>query len=259
MRSPFVYGTVLLLALANSHAETGLPDARALIESSIDRHGGRAALEEMADFKAVGSLEPGGRWAGRTLDAVVYERADGGRRTEISFEFRGRKGTSIEIYDGTMCRRRFSTTWDDLPLDENRERAEHRVSLLLPALDRSPEVTGEGMEAGAEVWTVELPGDEGRTTLYLAKDDARLVAVEYPGTDAAGMGTKEEVVRKVVHHDFRQVGGVVLPVDIEIFKDGSLEGRWRYETIEQIAEWDDGWLRVPDPRRRFIPPEELAY
>jgi hypothetical protein len=253
-------GWAILVALAAAPVAAGAaaPDPRALLEASIARHGGRAALEAMANFKAVGTLEPGGRWAGRTLDAVVYERADGGRRTEVTFEFRGRKGTFIEIYDGVMCKQRFSTSWDDLPLDENRERVENRVSVLLSAADRSPTLAGEGTEAGVEVWRVALAGEKGTTTLSVAKDDDRLIAVEYPGTEAEGMGTKKEVVRKVVHHAFRAVGGVVLPTDIEIFKDGSLDGRWRYETVEEIREWDDEWLRVPDPRRRFIPPEELA-
>lgn len=249
---------LVAFALVSLAAGPAAPDAGTLIETSITRHGGRAALEAMANFKAVGSLEPGGRWAGRTLEAVVYERADGGRRTEITFEFRGRKGTSIEIYDGAMCKRRFSTSWDDLPLDENRERVENRVSVLLSARDRSPEMVGEGTDAGVEVWRVALAGEKGKTVLALAKDDGRLIAVEYPGTEAEGMGTKKEVLRKIVHHAFRSVGRVVLPTDIEVLKDGSLDGRWRYDTVEEIREWDDEWLRVPDPRRRFIPPEELA-
>ncbi len=255
MRGLVALACVLLAASPEPAASA---DPAALLEMAIAVHGGRSALASLPHFKGTGTYEPGGRFAGRSLDVVVYERGDGGRRTEVTFEFRGRKGTSIEIYDGKMCKRKFGSTWDDLPPDENRERAAHRVSILLDALERGPKAAGEGSEAGAEVYRIEIPDGRGTATLSIAKDDARLVAIEYPATDAEGMGTKEEVVRKIVHHAFERVGGARLPTDLEVLKDGSLEGRMRFETVHEIREWDDEWLRVPDPRRRFIPPEELA-
>jgi hypothetical protein len=55
------------------------------------------------------------------------------------------------------------------------------------------------------------------------------------------------------------VGAVKLASDIEMVKDGTFDGRLRFERIEAIADWDDGWLQVPDARRRFIPSDELAF
>ena len=248
---------IAILGAGAVHAAS--PDARALVEKGIAFHGGRAALESMPHLKSVGTYEGGGRMAGRTVDATFYDRADGALRSEIVFEFRGRKTLAVTMYDGTMCKRRFRSTWDDIPLDENRERAAHRLPFLLAALERNPVTAGDGIEAGTDVWRVEVPDGRGNAVLSFAKDDGRLVALEYPGTEAEGLGTKKDVVRKLVYHGFRDVGGLRVPVDTEMFKDGVFNGRVRIDTVEVIAAWDDGWLQVPDPRRRFIPGEELAF
>ena len=250
----------LLVTLVSGVTLAQSPDPKALLEKSIAFHGGKAALASLPDVKETGTIETPGRSAGRARDFVAYERGDGGRRTEVTFEFRGRQVTAIEIYDGKMCKQRFGSGWDELPLDENRERAAHRLDLLLRALDRAPSLTGEGTEAGAPVWQVAIDdGPRGKATLSLAKDDGRLVAIEYPGTEAAGMGTKKDVTRKVVYHAFQPVGAVKLPSDIEMVKDGTFDGRMRFERMEAVPDWDDGWLQVPDARRRFIPPDELAF
>jgi hypothetical protein len=248
-----------LLAGAAACAAEG-PDPRALLAQAIDFHGGREALASLPHVKATGTIELPGRQAGRARDLVVYERADGGRRTEMTFDFRGRQITAIEIYDGKMCKRRFGSGWDDLPLDENRERVAHRIDLLLHALEHAPALAGEGNELGIPVWRVEAEdGPRGKMVLSLAKDDARLLAIEYPGTEAEGMGTKTQVTRRIVHHAFLRVGAVQLPSDVEMLKDGTFDGRTRFERLEALPRWDEDWLRVPDPRRRFIPPDELAY
>ena len=250
----------LLVTLVSGVTLAQSPDPKALLEKAIAFHGGKAALAALPDVKQTGTIETPGRSAGRARDFVAYERGDGGRRTEVTFEFRGRQVTAIEIYDGKMCKQRFGSGWDELPLDENRERAAHRLDLLLRALDRAPSLTGEGTEAGAPVWQVAIDdGPRGKATLSLAKDDGRLVAIEYPGTEAEGMGTKKEVTRKVVYHAFQPVGAVKLPSDIEMVKDGTFDGRMRFERMEAVPDWDDGWLQVPDSRRRFIPSDELAY
>jgi hypothetical protein len=250
----------LVVLAASGAVRAQAPDAGALLEKSIAFHGGQAALASLPDVKATGTIETPGRSAGRSRDLVAYERGNGGRRTEVTFEFRGRQVTAIEIYDGKMCKQRFGSGWDELPLDENRERAAHRVDLLLRARDLAPVLAGEGTEAGAPVWQVAVDdGPRGKATLSLAKDDGRLVAIEYPGTEAQGMGTKKEVTRKVVYHAFQSVGGLKLPSDIEMVKDGTFDGRMRFERMETIAAWDDGWLQVPDARRRFIPGDELAF
>ena len=256
MRAP----AVVLVALVSGVTLAQSPDPKQLLEKAIAFHGGKAGLAALPDVKQTGTIETPGRSAGRARDLVAYERGDGGRRTEVTFEFRGRQVTAIEIYDGKMCKQRFGSGWDELPLDENRERAAHRVDLLVRALDRAPALSGAGTEAGAPVWQVAIDdGPRGKATLSLAKDDGRLVAIEYPGTEAEGMGTKKEVTRKVVYHAFQPVGAVQLPSDIEMVKDGTFDGRMRFERIEAIADWDDGWLQVPDARRRFIPSDELAY
>jgi len=256
-----VRAAAIVVALVASGVALGqAPDPKALLEKAIAFHGGKEALASLPDVKETGTIEVPGRMAGRARDLVVYDRGDGGRRTEISFEFRGRQVTAIEIYDGKMCKQRFGSGWDELPLDENRERAAHRVDLLLRALDRAPSLAGEGTEAGAAVWLVAIDdGPRGKAVLSLAKDDGRLVAIEYPGTEAAGMGTKKDVTRKVVYHAFQPVGAVKLPSDIEMVQDGTFDGRMRYEKMEAVRDWDDGWLQVPDARRRFIPPDELAF
>ncbi|HEX5042034.1 MAG TPA: hypothetical protein VFV75_03960 [Candidatus Polarisedimenticolaceae bacterium] len=250
----------LVVTLVSSVALAQSPDPKVLLEKAIAFHGGKDALASLPDVKQTGTIETAGRSAGRARDFAAYERGDGGRRTEVTFDFRGRQVTAIEIYDGKMCKQRFGSGWDELPLDENRERAAHRIDLLLRALDRAPSLAGDGIEAGVPVWQVSIDdGPRGKATLSLAKDDGRLVAIEYPGTEAEGMGTKKEVRRKVVHHGFQQVGALKLPSDIEMVKDGTFDGRLRFERIEAIADWDDGWLQVPDPRRRFIPSDELAF
>ena len=252
-------GLLVLVAAMNAHTADG-PDPKELLETSIVFHGGKEALASLPDVKETGTIETPGRSAGRARDLVVYERGDGGRRTEVVFEFRGRQVTAIEIYDGKMCKQRFGSGWDDLPLDENRERAAHRIDLLLRALDRAPTLAGEATEAGAAVWQVAIDdGPRGKAVLSLAKEDGRLVAIAYPGTEAEGMGTKKDVTRKVVFHAFQPVGGLKLPSDIETLKDGTFDGRMRFERIEAITAWDDGWLQVPDPRRRYIPSDELAF
>ena len=251
----------LVVALvASGVALAQAPDPKQLLEKAIAFHGGKEALASLPDVRETGTIEIPGRMAGRARDLVAYERGDGGRRTEVTFEFRGRQVTAIEIYDGKMCKQRFGSGWDELPLDENRERAAHRVDLLLRALDRAPSLQGEGTEAGAPVWQVAIDdGPRGKAVLSLAKDDGRLVAIEYPGTEAEGMGTKKDVTRKVVYHAFQPVGALKLPSDIEMVKDGTFDGRMRYAKMETIKDWDDGWLQVPDARRRFIPPDELAF
>ena len=250
---------LLVLALPGV-AFAQAPDPKGLLEKAIAFHGGKEALASLPHVKETGTIEMPGRSAGRARDLVVYDRGDGGRRTEVVFELRGRQVTAIEIYDGKMCKQRFGSNWDDLPLDENRERAAHRVNLLLQALDRAPSLAGEGTEAGAAVWQVAIDdGPRGKAVLSLAKDDGRLVAIEYPGTEAEGMGTKKEVTRKVVFHAFQPVGAVKLPSDIEMVKDGTFDGHMRFQRMEAIKDWDDGWLQVPDARRRFIPSEELAF
>ncbi len=163
------------------------------------------------------------------------------------------------MYDGKMCKRRFRSTWDDIPLDEYRERAEHRMPFLVEALARGPVLAGDGSEAGTDVWRIEVPDGRAKAVLSLAKGDGRLVALEYPGTEAEGMGTKKEIVRKLVYRDFRDVNGVKIPTDIERFKDGIFDGRERFAKVAIVDEWDESWLQVPDPRRRFIPGEELAF
>jgi len=256
-RKGFFLPIVAALALGVAPAAE-VPDASALLERAIEFHGGREALASLPDVKAVGIYEPGGWLAGRTLDAVVYDKADGSRRVEVDFEFGGRKGTWVEIYDGATCKRRSRGTWDDIPVDQNRERAAHRLPILLEVLGRSPEVAGEGNEAGSAVWLVTFPDGRDRAVLSLAKQDGHVVAIEYPGTSAQGMGTEKEVRRKLVFRAFRETGGVMLPTDIEVLEDGSFNERWRFERLETIRDWDDEWLRIPDPRRRFIPSEEQA-
>ncbi len=257
LTTPTACLALLFLGAVPLRAEA--PEARALLEKAIAFHGGRAALQAMPHWKASGTYEGGGRLVGRAMDAVYYERADGALRTEVAFEFRGSTRTTVTMYDGTMCKRRSRSTWDDIPLDENRERAAHRLPFLLQALSLDPVVAGEGEEAGAAVWRVEVRDGRGKAVLSLAKDDGRLVALEFPGTEAEGMGTKKDVVRKFVYHGFEKAGAVQVPADIEMFMDGVFDGRLRFERIEVIKEWDDAWLQLPDPRRRFIPGEELAF
>jgi hypothetical protein len=253
-------GLLLLVLMGGVLVATEGPDPRSLLEQSITFHGGKAALQSLPHVKGTGTIELAGRTAGRARDYVEYQRADGGRRSETSFEFRGRQITAVEIYDGKMCKRSTGGGWDDLPLDENRERAAHRIDLLLRALSASPTLAGEADELGVAAWRVAMDdGAGGKAVLSLAKDDARLLAIEYPATEAEGMGTKKAVTRKVLHHALLRVGNVQLPSDVEVLRDGSFESRMRFERLEPLPRWEEDWLRVPDPRRRFIPSEELAY
>ncbi len=250
--------TLLFVAFAPS-APAQTPDAGKLLETAIAFHGGREALAALPHLELTGTVENRSAQGNRTVDAVYYERADGGLRSEVTMEFRGRKVTSVTMYDGKMCKRRFRSTWDDIPLDEYRERAAHRLPFLLEALARGPVVAGEGTEVGTDVWRIEVPDGRAKAVLSLAKDDGRLVALEYPGTEAEGMGTKKEIVRKLVFRELHDVNGIKIPADIERFEDGIFDGRERFTNVAILDEWDESWLQVPDPRRRFIPGEELAF
>lgn len=257
-RGTITAASLLAVALLGTAAAAEPPTAKGLLERAIEVHGGRGALAPWPSLESRGVYESTGRGGGRTSPFSLWERGDGAYRMEVTFEFRGRKVTMIELYDTTIHKRKFGTGWDDLPLDEAKERAAHRLDLLLAALDRSPKVVGEEAEDGVDCWKVSFPDGRGSATLWLAKDDGRLVAMEYPAVDAGGMGTKEEVVRRLVFRDLRRVGKLLLPFDVEWTKDGKPDGRFRAEVILPIAAWDDGWLALPDPRRRFIPPDELA-
>ncbi len=100
----------LLVTLVSGVTLAQSPDPKALLEKSIAFHGGKAALASLPDVKETGTIETPGRSAGRARDFVAYERGDGGRRTEVTFEFRGRQVTAIEIYDGKMCKQRFDVS-----------------------------------------------------------------------------------------------------------------------------------------------------
>jgi len=252
--------TMLLLALAWLPVSAGEPPAPgALLERAIAVHGGRAALAAWPDLELAGTYESLGRRAGRRSDLLLRERADGAYRREITLEFRGREIRAVQFYDGQAVKRRFSSAWDDLPLDESVEQAAHRLPYLLGLEAADARFDGEAVEADVPVWLLSFPDGRDRATLALAQDDGRLVALEYPGTSASGMGTKEDVRRKVVYRDHREVGALLLPFDVETLEDGQPVSRVRYETIEPLASWDPDWLRVPDPTRRFIPSEELAF
>jgi len=240
-------------------AATDPPSANALIDGAIAAHGGRDALSAYPHLEMTGSYESFGRGAGRRSDLVYRERGDGAYRREITFEFRGRKVTPIEFYDREVVKRRFFRGWDDLPTDEAAEGAAHRLTWLLTLDPSEARVEGAGTEADVAVWSLSVPDGRDRAVLHLAQDDGRLVALEYPGTSAEGMGTKEEVQRKLIYRDHRQVGALLLPFDIEWSEDGQPRARLRFDTIEPLDEFDPAWLRVPDPTRRFIPSEELAF
>jgi hypothetical protein len=249
---------IVVFALAPVAAEE-TPTASELVERAIAAHGGRDALAAYPNLEMTGTYESFGRMAGRRSDAVYRERADGAYRMEITFEFRGRKVTPIVFYDGEVVKRRFSRGWDDLPVDEATEEAAHRLNYLLTLDPGEARVEGPGTEADVAVWSLSVPDGRDRAVLHLAQDDGRLVSMEYPGTSADGMGTKEEVQRKLVHRDHRKVGALLLPFDVETIEDGQPASRMRYETIELLEKFDPAWLRVPDPTRRFIPSEELAF
>jgi hypothetical protein len=120
-------------------------------------------------------------------------------------------------------------------------------------------VEGEGRVDDTPTWKLSVPDGRDRAVLQFAHDDGRLVALSYPGTSAAGMGTKEEVTRELVFRDHRAVGRLLLPFDVERSEKGSPVARHRCESIRVLEAFDDDWIRVPDPGRRFIPGEELAF
>jgi len=250
---------VALATLAPPAARAQEPDAAELLRRSIDYHGGRAALEAWPNLELDGSYEMSGRMAGRSVDMMMKVRDDGAYRQEITFEFRGRKLTMTEIFDHAIRKRRFRVGWDDLPLDEPAEEAAHTHPFLLEAADRGPELAGDGSEADVEVWYVEVEDGRARARLGLAKDDARLVSMEFPGVEAEGLGTREEVTKKMVYRDYRALGEVRYPYDQEYMTDGTPDGRLRIEEASVLAAFDDGWLTIPDPTDRFIPSEELVF
>jgi hypothetical protein len=235
------------------------PDAGKLVDRSIAFHGGRAALEDWPSVALDGSYEMSGRMAGRSVEISRKVRGDGAYLQEVTFEFRGRKVTMTEIFDHAIRKRRFRVGWDDLPLDEPAEEAAHAHPFLLEVADRDPVLAGDGSEADVPVWYVEVQDGRGTARLGLAKDDARLVSVEFPGVEAEGMGTREDVVKKVLYRDYRPLGDVQYPYDQEYFTDGTPDGRLRIEEAELLAEFDETWLEIPDPTDRFIPSEELVF
>lgn len=247
------------LVLAPTFAQDA-PAPAELVTAAIATHGGESAIRDYLDLERSGTMELfGGRMAGRRAEVLTRERADGAYRTETTLEFRGRKFTPIEFYDGEVRKRRMFRGWDDLPVDESRENASHRLGFLLDIDPAEAEAVGPATEADVAVWQISVPDGRDRAVLSFDQESGRLVAMEYPGTSAAGMGTKEEVRRKLVFRDYREVGGLMLPFDIETFEDGSPTARLRYESIERLQAFDPAWLRIPDPTRRFIPSEELAF
>jgi len=249
---------IVLGALGTLQADDA-PQAAVLVEQAIDYHGGRAALVDWPHLQVDGDWEMSGRMAGRSVAFSLKQRADGAYRQEVVFEFRGRKIHAVEIFDRSIRKRRFRVGWDDLPLDEPVEEAAHRHPFLLEVAARDPRVRGEGSESDVAVWYVEVDDGRGKARLGLAKDDARVVTIEYPGTTAEGLGTREEVTKKVVYRDYRALGALRYPYDQEFFKDGTPDGRLRIEEAEAIAVFDPSWLEIPDPTDRFIPSEELAF
>jgi hypothetical protein len=235
------------------------PAATALVERAIEFHGGRAALSDWPSLELKGQLELTGRAAGRSAEFVGRERGDGAYRRETTFDFRGSKITTTEIFDRSTCKRRFRSGWDALPLDEAREEAEHRVPFLLQAAERKPTVVGPGTEGETVVWYVDVPDGRGTARLGLAQDDGRLVSLEFPGTKAEGLGVKEDVTKRVVFRDPRPVGRVRLAFDEERFSDGTPDGRLRLASVTVLPAFDSAWLAVPEAADRFVPSEELAY
>lgn len=234
------------------------PSAADLLQRAIETHGGRAALSAWPDLELEGTVENLQRQRGRS-EYVRRERADGAYRDEVTFERGGRKFTPVTFYDGHAVKRRFGQAWDDLPVVESEEEAAHRLPWLLAIDADAARLEGEGRVDDVATWTVSVPDGRGRATLQLAQDDGRLVGLTYPGTAASGMGTKEEVERGLTFRDFRQVGRLLLPFDVETAEKGTPQSRVRWESIRVLDGFDEEWIRVPDPTRRFIPPEELAF
>jgi hypothetical protein len=258
-RATLPFGLAVLALAVGTARPTDVPSADDLILRAIAVHGGRDALATYPSLEMRGTYESFGRGAGRRSDLVCRERADGAYRREITFEFRGRKITPIELYDGEVVKRRFFRGWDDLPVDEAAESAAHRLTWLLTLDPAEARVEGQATEADVAVWSVSVPDGRDRAVLHLAQDDGRLVALDYPGTSAEGMGTKEAIRRKLVYRDYRNVDGLLLPFDVESFEDGQPDTRLRYDTVVVLEKFDPAWLRAPDPTRRFIPSEELAF
>lgn len=251
---------VLLLAGVTVAAAMEPPSAVEILDRAVAVHGGKAALASYPSLEMKGTTESvSGRGAGRRSDVTIRERADGAYRRESTVEFRGRKITPVEFFDGTACKRRFGQTWDDLPVDEAIEAAAHRLPFLLSAEGRDPRVEGAGTEADVPCWRISVADGRDRAMLSFAQDDGRLLAIDYPGIQAAGMGTKKEIRRKMVFRDHRGVGALLLPFDVEAFEDGTPDSRLRLDTVEVLDAFAPAWIRVPDPTRRFIPPEELSF
>jgi hypothetical protein len=246
------------LCCAASAAWAQAPAAAEILARAVAVHGGREALAAWPDLESRGSAEAlSGR--GRRADIVLRERADGAYRREVTFEFRGTRRTSVEFYDGRVVKGRWGASWDDLPLDEAREAAAHRLPWLLTLSASDAKVEGEAAEADVPCWTISVPDGRARAILAFAKDDGRLVALDYPGTSAEGMGTKKEVRRKLVFRDPRKVGDLLLPFDVTSLEDGTPDSRARWVSIVRLKEFAPEWVKIPDPTRRFIPPEELAF
>lgn len=249
---------VVILAIAGGPALADPPSAREILRDAVAAHGGTDALGDYPHLELKGTYE-NPRRPGRRSDLVRRERADGAYREEVTFEFRGRKMTPVEFYDGHARKRRFRSGWDDLPVDEAVEEVGHRLPWLLTLRPDDATVEGEAEVGGVPTWRLSVPDGRGRAVLDLARDDGRLVALEYPGTSAAGMGTKEEVSRRLVFRDHRRVGDLLLPFEVEIAEDGSPVAHLRWTSIRELETFDEEWIRVPDPSRRFIPGEELAF
>ena len=248
----------LTLLGSSSVAAAEPPSAKRLLEAAIEAHGGVSALEDFPHLEMEGTVE-NPRRPGRRTPVVLRERSDGAYRREITFERRGRKFTPVTFYDGKVVKRRFRTTWDDLPTVEAEEGAAHRLPFLLGVSAADARVEGAGHEGDVDTWRVSVPDGRDRTVLHFAQEGGHVVALEYPGTSAGGMGTKEDVVRKHVYRDFRSVGDVLLPFDVETSEKGSPVSRARHESVRVLDAFDEEWIRVPDPSRRFIPSQELAF
>lgn len=247
-----------LALLSATSVVAAAPTPAELVERAIRAAGGRQAISHLPHLEKKGTVE-NPRRPGRRSEILLRERSDGAYRQEVTFEFRGRKATPVEFYDGVVVKRRFRTTWDDLPADEAREAAAHRLPFLLGVDPAKARLVGETTEADVAALELQVPDGDGTATLWIAKDDGRLVGLEHAGTSASGMGTKEDVVRKLVFRDHRPVGDLVLPHDVETLEDGSPVSRVRWSSIRALDEFDPEWVRVPDPTRRFIPSEELAF
>ena len=250
---------IFVVVVVSSIAASDPPSAEDLVRGAIEAHGGSSAIEGYPDLEMTGTAESFRGGSGRRYDIVYRERADGGYRREMTLEFRSRKWTPVEFYDGEIRKRRYSRGWDDLPIDEPAEGAAHRLPMLLSLDLGEAEVAGAATESDRAVWQIRIPDGRDTAVLSFDRESGLLVAIEYPGTSAAGMGTKEEVQRKLVFLDHRPVGDLMLPYEIVTYEDGGQTGHLRFETIEILEMFDPMWVRVPDPTRRFIPSEELAF